>query len=300
MSSVETPALAAPRRRGVSTGLLLLVAAAFGLLGGVVLAELRMVGEPLPADDDEPEVIAMPLGEPVAVKDYMQADPETLEGISPYPGATPRKLTSRSAVNGMPMKVSWFSTQDAPDDVLAFYQRAFVADDRLVVSHAFNDNIGYVAWVDRNDQPSAEDGTSLPRGPLHMISVIGQSHQTLVLISRTEPSQFLEQPVVLPNGVVLPPSADAPQIIELSEFSLDRRTIYSLARELSLEQTKAFYERELRAGGWNIVDGAENDDRSSLTAKRGPATQVITLAPEATHTRILITLDARAAPEMSR
>jgi hypothetical protein len=133
-----------------------------------------------------------------------------------------------------------------------------------------------------------------------MISVVHQPQDTLVFISRSDPNAFFTQPLQLPDGVLLPPNADTPQVIELNEFSLDRRTIYSRARGLTLSQTHAFFERELTATGWRIADGAESDDRESIVVKRGRATQVITLVPDGEHTRILITLDARAAPEMSR
>lgn len=293
-------------RPGLSTGVILLIAAASGLVGGVVLAQLNRQGPMAEPDDDdsmvEPVAKVLPLGPP-AQRDVMAPDVETLEGITPYPGAAPRKLTSRSVVSGLPMKVAWFATQDSPSEVMAFYERVSAADDRMVVTHQFGDRIGYVGWVDRAEAHRPSDGGEvrlLPRSPLHLISVIGQRRETLVLISRTEPSQFFEKPVALPQGVLLPPSAEPPQIIEQAEFSLDRRTIYTRARGLSLEQTKAFYSRELGRAGWSVHDAAEGDGRASLVVKRGSATQVITLAPEGEHTRILLTLDARPAPEMAR
>lgn len=287
--------------------MILLVAAALGLVGGVVLAEVRLMGDAVPAEDDEPltgeaeEV--MPMGRAMAQADPMAPDEETLEGIAPYPGAAPRKLTSHSSVSGMPMKVSWFSTPDGPAEVLAFYQKAFVADDRMVVTHRFSENIGYVAWTDRNDPPphgDAGEDDPTPPNPLHMVSVVRQGRDTLVFISKTEPHEFFARPLRLPNGVLLPPSAEPPQVIELAEFSLDRRTIYSRARELSVDETRQFFERELTKAQWSLVDGAEEDRRVSMIAKKGTATQQITLVPDGAHTRILITLDARPAPEMSR
>ena len=287
--------------------MILLIAAALGIVGGVGLAEFRIRGEtPLIDDDSVSDAVAkvMPLGRATAERDPMEPDPETLDGITPYPGAAPRKLTSHTSVSGMPMKVSWFSTKDSVSDVLAFYRKAFVADDRMVVSHRFNDGVGYVAWVDRNDPtPPRVDGGEydpLLRSAVHMVSVVHQPQETLVFISRSQPHDFFTQPLHMPDGVLLPPSADTPQVIELNEFSLDRRTIYSRARGMTLTQTRGFFERELTATGWRIDDGTEADDRESIVVKRGAATQVITLVPDGENTRILITLDGRAAPEMSR
>lgn len=290
--------MAPASKKGVSTGLILLIAAALGLVGGVVLAEVKMSTEAVGLDDDSvDEAVAHATAEttePLVAKDLMVPDPDTLDGVQPYPNAVPRKLTSKSSVSGMPMKVSWFSTQDAPAQVMDFYSRAFVADDRFVIAHSFNENIGYVAWVDRNDDE--DDAGPMLRSPLHMVSVVGQSKQTLVFLSLTEPHQYFEKPLTLPNGIVLPPSAEAPQIIELAEFSLDRRTIYSRALELSVDDTKAFYDTALQTGGWEIVNGGEN----TVTAKRSGTTQTIALTPDGSHTRIVITVDARPAPEMSQ
>ena len=204
-----------PARRGVSTGVILLVAAALGLVGGVVLAEVRLMGDAVPAEDDEPLIgeadEAMPMGRAMAQADPMAPDEETLEGIAPYPGAAPRKLTSHSSVSGMPMKVSWFSTPDGPGEVLAFYQKAFVADDRRVVTHRFSENIGYVAWTDRNDPPphgDAGEDDPTPPNPLHMVSVVRQGRDTLVFISKTEPHEFFARPLRLPN-VAFSRGADA-------------------------------------------------------------------------------------------
>ncbi len=295
-----------PARKGVSTGTILLVAAALGLVGGVIVAEVRSGGNELPSDEDDPtaEMLKVtPMGE-VIERDPMEPDPETLEGITAYPNAAPRKLTSHSAVSGMPMKVSWFATNDSVTDVLAFYEKGFVDPERMVVSHRYNAKMGYVGWVDRAENLDDEDGGAealLPHAPLHMISAVREGDQTLVFVSKSEPHRFFEQPTSLPDGVLLPPAADAPQIIEQAEFSLDRRTIYSRVRSWSLEETKSFYKRELAKTDWAIVDQADDDtSRVSMVARRGVATQVITLAPEGGSTRILITLDARPAPEMSR
>lgn len=277
----------APKRRGFSVGIILLASAALGIAAGVMLAVANLPGEAAQFEEDDAVSTAvakvMPMGQALAQRDPMEPDPASLEGVPPYPQAAPRKLTSQSVVSGMPMNVAWFSTHDSAQQVLAFYEKAFVADDRAVVSHRYSDAIGYVGWVEATHES------------LHMVSVVRQGDETVVLISRTDPQQFFDKPRQLPNGVLLPPGAEPPQIIELSELSLDRRTIYARAPNLEPAAAKAFFVRELPKLNWSV---SEDDD--GLVAKKENSTQVIGLAAQGEGTRILITLDARPAPELSR
>ncbi len=329
MATPVPPAPVTARRRGVSTGAVLLGAAIVGTLAGVVLAEFRVGREPETFDEDDAldDVRAdqvLPLGEPAPAPDLMVPDFESLDGIAPYPGASPRKLTGKTSVQGMPMKVSWFMTPDKPDDVLGFYERAFAGEDRGVVSYRYNEGVGYVGFIDRSERSGAaaakraeraaaraltdagdgdgdgDEYDELPMGVLHLVSVVGQQGGTLVFLSATTPSDFFDKPQKLPNGVLLPPSADQPQVMELAEFSLDRRTVFSRAPGMTLSDAKAFYLREMTTAGWFISDASPSAEQVSLVAKRGLATQVIQLSPDGPNTRILVTLDARPAPEMSR
>lgn len=274
---------------GWSIAVVLLAAAAVGLAFGSVAGWLK---EPAEVELAAPEAqTPAPLVRPVDVapgEDVMAADSTSLGGIPPYPNASPRRLLQHAQARGGPMAVSWFSTPDAAEVILRFYEAAFSAQGREVVSRRLSDDMGFVGWLER--MPDA----GLAGGVLHMVSAIGQHGQTVVLLSASRPDMALERSVDLPPGLALPPGAASPQMIHLGEVNLSHEVIYSsLADSTPDEVLKFFRQHWVKQGfqlGGDVLRGA---DSSSAVAHRGPVVVAVDARREGVGTAFVITYEHR-------
>jgi hypothetical protein len=272
-------------------------AALAGVLGGVVLFAVR--GD---APLDEFEVAyaaaerATPLGAPQSSEDPMAPDPQSLRGIPPYPHAAPRKMMTKPKVQNVPMSVSWFQTDDSPDAVLSFYERAFASANVEYTSHRYNQRLGYVAWLERLGGMDA----GVAHGILHMISASKEGSRTVVLLSASRPDLLMEAVPELPEGIILPPSTSSPQVIQMGEGAGTREVVYARTLNTPTADVVAYFDAQLKQAGWEVVDEAAGPNQRSLVGKRAGTTLVVNVQADGVDSSIILTFSRQPTPEAIR
>lgn len=264
--------------RPINIVVLLLGAAVLGVALGGVLGSRPAPGEDeaevMFAQADETADRLIPMGAPMgaAKTDPMAADPRSLRGIPPYPGAQPRRLSDVSQVLGMPLVASWFATRDQPEQVIEHYEYTYLDAGMPIVSHMFSQDMGYVAWL---EEEKVDGG--IAEGIVHMVSVVKntpQSTETMVFVSASRPQRLLDAQRNLPRGLVLPESATPPQVVEMA-LEGRTRSIVTTRRRGELNGTVEEIVSLMRKDGWVVEDvmGGENS-RSIIGRKPGVSQSV--------------------------
>jgi hypothetical protein len=284
-------------RRSVSLATLLGLAAIGGLLAGLVL------GSRGSAEDEVDEVFAhidaeadalLPLGAAVskAGGPMMNADPRSLRGIPPYPNAVPRSLGDQTRVLGMPLSGSWFTTRDMPEAVIAHYEYTYLDAGFPIVSHMFTPDQGYVAWLEEEDSDAG-----VAEGIIHMVSVIRNTprdRETIVLLSASRPQRLLDRQPTLPDGVVLPEGAAAPQVMEM-DFEGRSRTILTSSRKAPLERTVDEIVGRMKQDGWDVKPVMASAQMQSFVGRRAGVSQSVSVSAEAgDQVSLMYSIESRA------
>lgn len=274
---------------------LLLVAAVLGVATGAVLGSRTNDEDDADAMFAEAEATAdrlIPLGAEAArpSSGLITAHPQSLAGIPPYPNAVPRRISDATTVMGMPMVVSWFTTPDAPGQVLEHYEHAYFDAGIPIVSHLFGPDTGYVAWLEEEDS----DG-GLPEGIVHMISAIKnspQSTETIVLLSASRPQRMLDGSRRAPPGVALPSEATVPQVVELA-FEGTARQIVTSRRRGALQQTADEIVGLLEKDGWKVEPVMQGDTMRSFIGRKAGVSQSVsaTEVPERGEVSLMYSLE---------
>jgi hypothetical protein len=263
-----------------------------GLLTGYLLSQLSSVpDESALLDLAEAQASRVtPTGEVAPAHiDLTTPHPLSLEGIPPYPNATPHALARLTHVMGIPLSASWFSTDDSVENVMAFYQKQFGSKEHAGW-HRDGDGIGYIAY--REDQEFADGGVD---SVLRMVTVVPQARSTLVMVSNSQPQELLEATPAVPAEVALPEGAVSPRVVETSALEGGGVTVSSSMNAELANVARSMRER-LAAQGWS-VDSRGAEGSSSLIATRNGARQVVWLEQrEGAPTTIVVQLQPGGRP----
>jgi hypothetical protein len=225
----------------------------------------------------------IPMGEPMSGAprdgvDPMAADPRSLRGIPPYPGAQPRRLADVGQVMGMPLMASWFATKDQPEEVISHYEYTYADAGIAIVSQMFGRDMGYVAWLEEE-----KSDAGLAEGIVHMVSVIKNtptSTETIVLLSASRPQRLLDGKRKLPAGLVLPTEARPPQVVQMA-MEGKTRSIITTARHGELAGTVDEIVTLMRKDGWAVEPlMSSNTSRTFIGRKEGLSQSVSATARE--------------------
>ncbi len=238
---------------------------------------------------------AMPMGAPLPlppgrdVTEVPAFDSASLDGIPPYPHASPRKLGDDLASQGSKLAISWFSTQDKPSEVIAFYDREYSRSGVMHATHMFDETQGYVAWL---DPPVLDAG--LLDGTMHMVSVAVAGHETLVFASSSHPLELLKAATQqLPPGMRLPDGATSPVVVNQSQEGVHRLSVYSQLKHATVADVARFFEEHFKTGSWSIIERTEGPERAGLTAQRGQILQSVMLSKKDDGVDMMLTYDER-------
>ncbi len=275
---------------GWSFARILLIAAVVGVGAGVLLA--RNPNDDRPVEEiAEEEVNAVLRQSNIRAADstMMEPDPRSLAGIPPYPGAEPRKLTSRGTLQDTPMAISWFQTKDPPSVVLDFYSKAFSEMKHDSAVQLFSPTMGYVGWM--------EETTDGGPGLLHMVSVTRQYSNTMVLLSASRPEGILNQKALLPGGLKLPPGASKPQMVKLGEGGLSNDVVYSRVSNMTGPDLVSFFERQFKEGGYAITESTATAAQFSVVGQKEGMSVVVAARNEGPHLSVVLTYSRQSPQE---
>jgi hypothetical protein len=217
----------------------------------------------------------------------MAPSPASMSGIPPYPGVYPRKLVGEGPVQGTPMAISWFSTQDSPGAVLEFYEKAFRAEGRRPFSHRRGPDMGYVAWVD------AHYDAGPGAGVVHMISAMKQFSQTMVLVSASRPDLAMNASPPIPEGLELPPGSSEPQIVAIGESMMASQVVYARAVNLGPGEVVSFFKTQFEAKGFTISEQSEAPNQAGITGTRAGTSVLVGVRAEGSHSSIVLSYDRK-------
>jgi hypothetical protein len=269
-------AAASKRRRSVSVVALLLAAAVVGVGAGAVLGSRpgseEDEAEAMFAHADETADRLLPMGAPMSSTASGGADPRSLRGIPPYPGAQPRRLSDVTSVMGMPMVASWFATRDQPEQIISFYEYTYLDAGIPIVSHMFNRDMGYVAWLEEE----RVDG-GIAEGIMHMVSVVKntpQSTETMVFVSATRPQRMLDGDRNVPPGLVLPAETQSPQVVQMA-LEGKTRSIVTTRRRGEVNATVEEIVALMKKDGWTVEDVMSAENGRSIVARKPGVSQSV-------------------------
>lgn len=281
------------KRRSVNIVVLLLGAAVVGVAVGAILGSRPAPGEDeaeaMFAEADETADRLIPLGAPASDTNLMNADPRSLSGIPPYPGAQPRRLSDISQVLGMPLVASWFATRDQPEQVIEHYEYTYFDAGVPIVSHMFTPDMGYVAWLEEE----RGDG-GLAEGIIHMVSVLKNtptSTETMVFVSASRPQRLLDGPRNLPGGLVLPSEATPPQVVQMA-LEGRTRSIVTTRRQGELNGTIEEIVALMRKDGWVVEDVMGGQNSRSIIGRKPGISQSVSATVGAGEVSLMYSLES--------
>ncbi|MFZ5471718.1 MAG: hypothetical protein ACOZIN_20005 [Myxococcota bacterium] len=229
---------------GASKGLrpahLLGAAAVLGLVLGVVIERGRtaMQSQTEPADPLSPAHLpraprgAPPPGSPLPSL--------ALEGLPPYPNASPKNLAEGVRSQGAPVHIAWFQTEDDPEQVLRFYEEQLLANGYPVVSHRYSPYAGYAGYFN--------PGTKT----LHLVSVLWQHGKTLVFPSASHPGALLPVKGPLPENVPAPEGALGSAVYAFEEGGRTQTSVFTTVPHASVKEVADHYAQALSQRGWRV------------------------------------------------
>ncbi len=247
------------------------------------------------AEADEVQA-AMPRFEPVKREvDYMRADPLAINLIPPYPGASPRRLTASISHLGEPEASAWFSTEDSVDEVLSFYDNAFLPLDTIRVSHRFSETAGYSGFYELPDFSAEDDGGSVEfmDGRVHLVSAVRSGSQTHVFISNNQPEGFLAATRSPIGGIEFPAGAGTPQVLTVGEGEMKKHSAFVVVPGKHVDLVREHFEKVLPRAGWKIQEWTRGDDGviRGEALRRGRTATVMLMPEGMTGTRVLLSVD---------
>lgn len=275
------------RGGGLSFARVLLLAAVVGAVAGVLLANSRQ-DDRSPEEIAEEEVDKVMLAQAATDSTAMAPDPRSLDGIPPYPGAHPRKLTSIGTLPNTPMAISWFQTTDSADQVLKFYEKAFEKENRVAMVQRFSPTMGYAGWIEDNPDGGV--------GLLHMVSVSKQYSHTMVLLSASQPEAILNRQARLPGGLQLPPGSSSPQAVKMGEGAMASEVVYARVSNMSGAELVEFFTRQFKDRNFTITESTATAAQYSVTATKAGDSVVVAARNEGAYLSIVLTY-SRISPQ---
>lgn len=285
----STPARPSP---GLRVGPIIGGAIVLGLVGGVGLstwkqARIEAELQQMDAVNDQQALAVDPVRPTSNPEvDPYAPDPAVLGAIPVYPGSKPRDLMRRPRTQGVPMAIAWLTTPDPVEDVVRFYDAAFWRAHLMHETHRYGANSAYVAWFEEDKGPDA----GLMEGTLHMVSVLRQNGETVVLLSNTDPRAIMSaKPPQPPPGVVFPPGAGRAQLFELGEGPGSRVNIHAPVVMGNLATVRDFYRKHYSQAPWQLTADRDTESGATLEARRPGEEHIVSLVKREDRINIIVT-----------
>lgn len=222
---------------------MLIVAAVAGLVLGLIAQRIDVAFAPPPGIDSD--AIVGPIFEPGPDDEPPPAvvPVAAMAGLPAYPNARPSRLGDRMVAQGVPMEAAWFSTSDAPEDVMAYYQKALGEAGLPVVSNSIRGGgAGYVGYQEKNSEL------------MRVISVVPYMSETLVFLSNGRAGDLLEglPTEEVPDELPHPDEAVGEMVFQLTAEDTVQHSIVARVPEGEVVALTEFYETGFEEKGWRI------------------------------------------------
>ncbi len=253
--------MAAPQHNGLGRRgwLVLAVAAAGGVIGGVVL---ERSGAPVPVPSFvTPSVRGGGMLEPAPAPSPPpeSAPVAALAGLPSYPGAEPRSLGDGIMAGGVPMAVAYFVTPDPPQDVMAFYRNALQETHEHVLHEWMTPTTGYVGWHDKKT------------GDLHGVVFRREGEKTMVFPSAAAPARMFQNHQTMPDYLPNPKDAEGTMVVKMGAAAGGSRqlSVVTTVPLTTVGQLLDFYKQGFKGKGWQVEKAVLNTpDLAHVTASR--------------------------------
>jgi hypothetical protein len=266
-------------------GLLLFSVAVVGALIGVGF-EISL------APDEDLPLVQLPTGasdeRPSSPKWYSGPSPEeraitarATAGMPPYKDAAPEALSADFLDPGSKIAVAYFTTQDTPDQVLAYYKEKLLAGGLPIVQERYNENAGYVGYMVPNTLE------------MHMVSALAQGGETTVFVSTGQVASFVEnQGQQVPQDLPVPPGVHEPVVLTFRQEGRVRYSVMADLEEGQAQEVSAFYRRAFEAQGWKLESSSDqNPLEAHLTASRAGSRATAMASQQGAGVKLYLTLD---------
>jgi hypothetical protein len=208
-----------------------------------------------------------------------------LSHFPPYPrGTRPEVLAADYLGADVPIAVAWFSTQDRPDQVLAYYNSTLLDAGLPTVGDRQSEHAGYVGYW----SPASEE--------VHLVSVMEQGGETLVFVSSGRMARLLEGPPKVPQWIPLPPDAEDASALTFKLEGGTQYTVSARVAEGSVPEVMEFFQKALGERGWSVQRVRDPDDFGvQLDVRRGEVRGMVMLRrqPPAPEVMIYLSLTER-------
>lgn len=213
-----------------------------------------------------------------------------LSAFPPYPrGSRPEVLAADYLGPDAPVAVAWFSTEDAPDQVLSHYRDTLLEAGLPVLGERHGEQAGYVGYW----SPSTE--------AVHLVSVLAQGGETLVFVSSGQVAPLLKGSPEVPGWIPLPAQTEEPTTLTFQMEGATQYTVSGRLAGMSLSEAAELLQRTFGERGWSVQAlQAPGEMSAELEVHRGSVRGLVMVrqAPSLLEAEVYLSLTERMrAPE---
>ncbi|MDY7231248.1 hypothetical protein [Hyalangium rubrum] len=272
---LAAPALAAPPKSGGTAPASKPAAAAAGETcstcgtsgeGGTCSADQAGKGPSELTDEEWSEYVRKKIAESEAPKPE-PVDPDPF-AFSLYQGRRPEFMGEQTIINGAKMKIASLIVPDPPHVVAQEYYEVFekMGFRPLVGEIPNTRGVRYLSF-----RPTGSNN-------LKTVTLVPNGSGTVILASVGNPEDMLLKKPDLPDGVPVPPQAEAASVIQQTEPGASSRSAFFLVRGTSPASVREFYRQEMKQRGFNLVaQPQEGQDTESF--EKGELMMSVTARP---------------------
>lgn len=179
-------------------------------------------------------------------------DPEPFS-FSVYRGLRPEPMGEQTIINGAKMNIATLIVEDAPEVVEKAYFETF---ERM----GFRPLVGNVPH-----SPGVRYLSFRPTGSknLKTVTLVPNRTGTVILASVGNPEDILVKKPELPDGIPVPPNAQASSTIQQMEPGSTSRTAFFLVKDATADSVREFYRKELPQRGYApVANGTQQDSET--------------------------------------
>ncbi|MBX5482924.1 MAG: hypothetical protein IRZ16_13945 [Myxococcaceae bacterium] len=171
-------------------------------------------------------------------------------GLPPYPGAEPHALAADFLGPNTDIAAAWFTTKDAPDQVLDYYKGQFYDAGVPAVEYRPGPNGGYIAYMVPTNHV------------VRSVTATRQGQQTVVLVSNGDMESFLEQDPEVPADLPHPPEAEDTVVMRMNQEGATDVNVGASLPGGNLAHWVDYYRNGFEAKGWKVakVDHPSDDE----------------------------------------